>query len=177
MKMTKRDFIEMMMNNSVDDEITISDSLYQRIILHQVIKAEILDYIKSNYKPEENIRYKLEEIAYNLDRSIEQVCYYVIELSNEGQFIYEDEKTNSYNLYYAICRLFENLGVNEIPADEICKHFKVSISKIRNTINFVGGIDNGFLEYSADWNNETCSYKDKTGRKKFTIYYYRKKRG
>lgn len=166
MKMSKRDFIEMIINTGDSDTVVISDSLYRRVVLSQIIKAEIYEYIKAHYRPDENIRYKLEEIAYGTNRSIEQVCYYVIQLHCEGNVVYFNETSKNNKLYKEIIQKFRDNKTNELYADDICRHFGISISKLRNVIN---NTYNCKLTYSRLWNDETNSYYDTTGRQKFIV--------
>lgn len=136
----------------------------EKLCFSYQIEQEVFEAIKANYNIEKPIpRSVFRTIAKDLERSIEQVSWYVNHLIRENEIQLEPEQQGkSYRIVHQVIDFMKVTKLNKVDGYELAKALGYSISEIRNAI------------YREDSNlgiYGTKAEKDERGRTIVTIYY------
>lgn len=138
----------------------------EKLCFSYQIEDEVFEAIKANYNIEKPIpRSVFRTIAKELERSIEQVAWYVGALVREQKIRLEPpQQGKSYRIVQQVIDFMKVTKLNNVDGYELAKALGYSISEIRNSI------------YKADYSNvlivsSTKYEKDERGRTIVKIYY------
>jgi hypothetical protein len=136
----------------------------ERLCFSCQIENEVFEAIKANYNIEKPIpRSVFRTIARELERSIEQVVWYVYALVREQKIKLEPyQRGMAYTIYGKVVRYMNNNKIGTIDGYKLAKELGYSISEIRNAIY---RCDEGILTVG-----QIDHIKDDRGRTIVTIY-------
>lgn len=136
----------------------------EKLCFSYQIEQEVFEAIKANYNIEKPIpRSVFRTIAKDLERSIEQVSWYVNQLVRDNEIQLEPEqKGKSYRIVLQVIDFMKVTKLNKVDGYELAKALGYSISEIRNAI-YRGDSNLGIYSTQAE--------KDERGRTIVTIYY------
>jgi len=136
----------------------------ERLCFSYQIENEVFEAIKENYNIEKPIpRSVFRTVARELERSIEQVAWYVCALAREEKIQLEPcQSGKSYTIYNKVARYMSNNKIGTIDGYKLAKELNYSISEIRNAIY---RCDEGVLTVG-----QIDHIKDDRGRTIVTIY-------
>lgn len=108
----------------------------ERVCFSYRIEQEVFEAIKENYNINKPIpRSVFRTIARELERSIEQVAWYVGALVREEKIKLEPHQTGkSYTIYNKVVGYMRNNKIGTIDGYKLAKELDYSISEIRNAI-------------------------------------------
>lgn len=135
----------------------------ERLCFSCQIENEVFEAIKANYNIEKPIpRSVFRTIARELERSIEQVAWYVCALAREEKIQLEPyQQGKSYRIYNQVIRYMSNNKIGAIDGYKLAKELNYSVSEIRNAIYRIGA-DKLYID--------NFNEKDNRGRTIVTIH-------
>ena len=136
----------------------------EKLCFSYQIEQEVFEAIKASYDIEKPIpRSVFRTIAKDLERSIEQVSWYVNQLVRDNEILLEPEqKGKSYRIVHQVMDFMHVTKLNSVNGYELAKTLGYSISEIRNAI----------YREDSSLKVDGSLGKDERGRTIITIYYY-----
>lgn len=161
--MTNTNLMEML-NRIIESGEDSKINALERLCFSYQIENEVFEAIKENYNIKKPIpRSVFRTIAKELERSIEQVAWYVGALAREEKIQLEPhQQGKSYRIYNQVIRYMSNNKIGTIDGYKLAKELNYSISEIRNAIY---RCDEGVLTV-----DQIDHIKDDRGRTIVTIY-------